>query len=143
MIFFWIRDFLPRSSTTVLLRLQFCSGWRASESLNVAGRRGRCSRAGKCRAGASLAKRHPGYWRKKSSSRPDGGLIIRFRQSKSVLDIMHPHSVLCGVRQCSPVLIFRYSLVRGAPEKQHLLHRLRYSLFVIRRKDDLQFFSPV
>ena len=34
-------------------------------------------------------------------------------------------------------------LTLSTPAKQHVLHRLRYGYFVIRRKDDLEFFSAV
>ncbi len=36
-----------------------------------------------------------------------------------------------------------YSLLRRAAGKGDLFHRLRYGLLTIRRKEDLQFFSPV
>src|ERR1700751_4505431 len=53
-----------------------------------------------------------------------GPNAMRFRDRRSVADINAPS-------------------LRWARGNQHLLHRLRYSHFVIRRKDDLQFFSPV
>src|SRR5262249_49120119 len=42
-----------------------------------------------------------------------------------------------------PVLVFRLYSGSRSPGKQHLLHRLRHSLFLIRRKDHLQFLPPV